>query len=405
MKETETIRGAFPALHRKQGAWPVAYFDGPGGTQVPSVVADAMSAYLLHHNANTHWNYPTSVETDAMLLAGRGAAADFLNAAPTEIAFGNNMTTLAFHVSRALGRGWGAGDEVVITELDHHANQAPWQALARERGITVKVARMRPEDGTLDWEHFESLVGPRTRLLAIGAASNAVGTINDIPRAVALARAVGALTFVDAVHYAAHGVMDVAAWGCDMLACSSYKFYGPHAGLLFVRQALLESMDVPKLIPAPDEAPERLETGTQNHEGIVGIGAAIDFIASIGDGTTRRERLVSAMSTLHHRGDALVARLWEGLAAIPRVTLFGQRPGHGARTPTLSFVVRGLHPSDVARRLADLGLYLSDGDFYASTVIERLGQSADGVVRARCACYTTEDEVARLLEGVRGLVR
>lgn len=403
MLSTAQIRSRFPALARVYHQHPVAYFDGPGGTQVPTDVGEAMLDYLYHHNANTHWAYPSSVETDAMLAAARQAAADLLNARVEEVVFGNNMTTITFHVSRALGRGWGPGDEVVVTELDHHANQAPWQALARERGITVHVARMHSEDGTLDWAHLESLVGPRTRLLAIGAASNALGTINDMPRATQLARSVGALTFVDAVHYAAHGLVDVKAWDCDFLACSSYKFYGPHAGLLYGRASLLQGLDVPKLIPAPDEAPERLETGTQNHEGIVGIGAAIDFIASIGDGPTRRARIVSAMQALHQRGDDLIARLWNGLAAIPGVTLFGRTPGTGPRTPTLSFVKQGIHPTDVARQLTDRGLFLSDGDFYATTVIERLGRAATGVVRAGCACYTTEDEVDRLLDGVRAL--
>jgi cysteine desulfurase family protein (TIGR01976 family) len=400
---TSEIRAAFPALSRTHDALPVAYFDGPGGTQVPTAVGSAMLDYLYYHNANTHWAYPTSVETDVMLHAAREAAADFLNARPGEVVFGNNMTTITFHVSRALGRQWGAGDEVVVTELDHHANQAPWQALAKERGITVRVARMNPANGTLDWGHLESLVGPRTRLLAIGAASNAIGTINDIPRATAIARAAGALTYVDAVHFAAHGLVDVKAWGCDFLACSSYKFYGPHAGVLFGRAELLDALDVPKLLPAPNESPERVETGTQNHEGIVGIGASIDFIASIGDGASRRARLVSAMAELHRRGDALIAELWRGLAAIPGVTLFGQVPGSGPRTPTLSFVVDGLHPTDVALRLAERGLFVSDGDFYATTVIERLGQAATGVVRAGCACYTTSDEVERLIAGVAAL--
>ena len=403
MLTTAQIRSRFPALSRQHNGLPVGYFDGPGGTQVPTDVGDAMLDYLYHHNANTHWAYPSSVETDAMLASARQAAADFVNAAPGEVVFGNNMTTITFHVSRALGRGWGAGDEVVVTELDHHANQAAWQALARERGITVRVARMQASDGTLDWGHLESLVGPRTRLLAIGAASNALGTINDIPRATALARSVGALTYVDAVHFAAHGVVDVRAWDCDFLACSSYKFYGPHAGILYGRESLLQSMDVPKLIPAPDEAPERLETGTQNHEGIVGIGAAIDFIASVGDGKSRRERLVAAMTELHRRGDALIDRLWRGLAAIPGVTLYGQVPGTGPRTPTLSFVKDGVHPTELARQLVTRGLFLSDGDFYATTVIERLGRSATGVVRAGCACYTTEDEVERLVDAVRAV--
>ena len=266
------IASRFPALARVYEGQPVAYFDGPGGTQVPQDVVDAMTEYLLHHNANTHWHFPTSLETDQLLDDARRALADFLNAAPSEIAFGNNMTTLAFHVGRALGRGWGPGDEIVVTELDHHANVAPWQAVARERGVTLRWVRCDAAKGQLDWDDFEQAVTPRTRLVAIGAASNAIGTINDVARAAALAHGVGALAFVDAVHYAPHALVDVRALGCDLLACSAYKFYGPHVGVLYGRHDLLASLDVPKLQPAPDTAPERLETGTQNHEGIVGAG-------------------------------------------------------------------------------------------------------------------------------------
>ena len=397
------IRSSFPALTRRHNGENVAYFDGPGGTQVPQRVVDAMSDYLLHHNANTHWNYPSSAETDALLLDARGAMADFLNASPDEVAFGNNMTTITFHIARALGRQWGAGDEIIVTELDHHANIAPWRALEVERGVTVRSARMQPERGTLDWSHLEALITPRTRLLAIGAASNALGTVNDVARAVRLARDVGALSFIDAVHYAAHGVIDVRAWDCDFLVCSPYKFYGPHAGVFYARQDLLASLDVPRLDPAPNEGPERTETGTQNHEGIVGSGEAVNFLASLGSGSTRRERLTSAMTSLHRVGDELFAPLWNGLAAVKGVHLYGLPPG-SPRTPTVAFSVEGVHSDDVARALSTRGVFVSNGDFYASTVIERIGRSADGVVRAGCACYTSPDEVDRLVQGVRGLV-
>jgi len=400
------IRARFPALQRWQGGHPVAYFDGPGGTQVPREVADAVSDYLLHHNANTHWAYPTSEETDAMLAAARSAAADLLHAEPEEVAFGNNMTTLTFHLSRALARQWEAGDEVIVTELDHHANVAPWREVARERGLVVRTVRMDPAAGTLDWEDLARAFTPRTRLLAIGAASNALGTVNDVAAAASLAHAHGALCFVDAVHFAAHGVIDVQAWGCDFLACSAYKFYGPHAGILYGRRSLLETLDVPRLEPAPNEAPERLETGTLNHEGMVGTGAAIDFLASLapGAGESRRERLTAAMEGLHARGEALVARLWHGLADVGGVTLYGVAPG-GARTPTVIFTVAGHTSTDVARALVPRGIYASNGDFYATTVIARLGQSADGVVRAGCACYTTEEEVDRLVAAVAEIAR
>lgn len=377
----------------------MAYFDGPGGTQVPRDVVEAVVDYLYHHNANTHWSYPTSAETDACLAEARSAVADLLNAGHDEVAFGNNMTTLTFHVSRALGRRWGASDEVIVTELDHHANVDPWREMARERGVTVRTVRMDPASGTLDLDDLRRAFSSRTRLLAIGAASNALGTINDIAAATRLAHEHGALSFVDAVHYAAHGVIDVKAWDCDFLACSAYKFYGPHVGILYGKRALIDGLDVPRLAPASNDSPERLETGTLNHEGIVGTGAAVNFLASLAPGATRRERLTNSLGGLHVRGDALVARLWHGLSAIEGVTRYGVAPG-GARTPTVIFTIAGKSSTEVARALVPLGLYVSNGDFYAMTVIERLGQSADGVVRAGCACYTSEEEVDRLVAGV-----
>jgi cysteine desulfurase family protein (TIGR01976 family) len=279
---TSEIRSYFPALQRRHGHSTVAYFDGPGGTQVPRQVVDRMSDYLLHHNANTHWAFPTSEETDALVHAARVAAADFLNGSPDEVAFGANMTTLAFHLARALGRGWGPGDEVVVTELDHHANVAPWTALAQERGITIRTVRLDTATGQLDFEDLERQVTGRCRLLAIGAASNALGTITDVAAAARVAQAVGAAVFVDAVHYAPHELVDVRRLGCDYLACSPYKFYGPHMGILWVRGDLLQELDVPRLIPAGDRGPERLETGTLSHEGMVGTTAAIDFLAGLG---------------------------------------------------------------------------------------------------------------------------
>src|SRR5262245_59406380 len=308
--DTAAVRAAFPALGRVHGGAPVAYFDGPGGTQVPRSVVDAVSDYLLHHNANTHWVYPTSVETDAALAAAREALADFVGGRASEIAFGANMTTLAFHLGRALARRWSPGDEIVVTELDHHANVDPWRQLAGERALTVRTVHFRPETGQLDMAELAATLGPRTRLLAIGAASNLLGTINDVRRAADLAHAAGAQVFVDAVHYAPHALVDVAALGADYLACSAYKFYGPHVGILWGRHVLVEQLDGPRLEPGPDDAPERLETGTQNHEGMVGAAAAVDFLASLGEGATRRARLQAAFAMLHARGQLLGERLW-----------------------------------------------------------------------------------------------
>jgi len=401
---TVDVRRDFPALERKHEGLPVAYFDGPGGTQVPRQVADAMGDYLFNHNANTHWNYPTSAETDALLDASRGALADFVNGDPTEIAFGANMTTLTFHLARGLAARWSKGDEVVVTELDHHGNVAPWTRLAAERGVVVKTVRMNPEEGVLDWGSLEQAITPRTKLLAIGAASNALGTITDVAAAARLAKAHGALTFVDAVHYAPHVLVDVKALGCDFLGCSAYKFYGPHVGMLWGKRDLIASLDVPKLIPAPEAPPERLETGTQNHEGIVGAAAAVNYLASFGTGASRRDRLVSAFGFLHAQGNALLDRMWTGLSGIRGVHLYGCAPGK-PRTPTVSFVVEGMNSDDVAHGLARRAVFASNGDFYATTVIERLGRAADGVVRAGCACYTTAEEVDRLIEGVAAIAR
>ncbi len=398
------VRSRFPALRRTHGGQPVAYFDGPGGTQVPQSVVDAMSDYLLHHNANTHWAYPTSAETDAMLLDARTAVADFLNAAPTEVAFANNMSTGTFHLARALGRAWGPGDEVVITDLDHHANVAPWRAIERERGITIKRVGVDLATGQLDLASLRSALGPRTRLLAIGAGSNALGTISDVAEGTRLAHAVGALSFVDAVHYAPHALVDVRAIDCDFLGCSAYKFYGPHVGIIYAKRHLLETLDVPKLAPAPDEAPDRFETGTQNHEGIVGTGAAVDFLASLGTGATRRVRLERAFAFLHERGMALLARLWEGLGAIDGVTRYGPGPDQ-PRTPTIAFTVRGHDAESVTRALVSRGVFTSHGDFYAQTIVELLGHSKDGLVRAGAACYTSEEEVERLIAGVAEVAR
>ena len=401
IRSLDAIRADFPALARRENGHAVAYFDGPGGTQVPQPVADAIADYLLHHNANTHWAYPTSNETDAMLDDARVVFADFFNASPAEIAFGNNMTTLTFHLSRGLARAWKEGDEIVVTELDHHANVAPWHAIARDRGLVVRTVALDTRTFRHDPDALAAAIGPRTRLVAIGAASNALGSITDVAAVCAMARKAGALSFVDAVHYAPHNLVDVQAIGCDFLACSPYKFYGPHAGVLFGRRDLVQALDIPKLDPAPHDAPEKLETGTQNHEGIVGSAAAVKYLASIGGaGGTRREQLVRAFKALHERGEALVAQLWEGLATIPGVTLYGPQPGT-PRTPTVAFTLRGHTTTDVAQRLVRCGLYASNGDFYATTVAAVLGRGEDGFVRAGAACYTSADEVDRLVRAVR----
>jgi cysteine desulfurase family protein (TIGR01976 family) len=400
------IRAQFPALKRVHNGLPVAYFDGPGGTQVPRRVVEAMDDYLYHHNANTHWKYPTSEETDALIAGSRQAMADFVNGRADEIAFGQNMTTLTFHLARAFGRQWGKGDEIVVTEIDHHGNVAPWTAIEKERGVSVRMVRMHTDRGCLDWSDLEDAITPRTKLLAINAASNALGTITDIRKATELAHSRGALVFIDAVHYAPHELVDVQTIGCDFLGCSAYKFYGPHIGILWGKKDLIESLDAPRLDPAPQESPERLETGTQNHEGIVGAAAAVDFLASLAGNASgdRRAALRATFDVLHERGESLLRKLWSGLEAIDGVTMYGVRPG-APRTPTVSFTLRGHTTDAVAVALAKGGVFVSNGDFYAATIIDRLGLAPQGLVRVGCSCYTSEEEVDRLVDGVRALAR
>lgn len=399
----EDIRSQFPALERIHNGHPVAYFDGPGGTQVPRSVVEAMNDYLFNHNANTHWGYPTSDETDALIEDSRHAFADFFNASPDEVAFGQNMTSLTFHLSRALGREFEPGDEIIVTELDHHGNVDTWRALEKDRGVVIRVLPMDIESGELFLEELPGLINDRTKVLAIGAASNALGTITDVAAACKIAREAGVLSFVDAVHFAPHSLIDVQAIGCDFLACSAYKFYGPHIGILFGRKELLSSIDFPKLRPAPDNSPDRVETGTQSHESIVGAAAAVDFIASLGEGGTRRERLASAFGAMHDREVVLARQLWAGLSEIDSVRLYGPPPER-PRTSLVSFTVADIPSSEVSKHLADSGLFVSHGDFYAATVVERLGLDEQGLVRVGCSVYTTEDEINRIVDGVREII-
>jgi cysteine desulfurase family protein (TIGR01976 family) len=424
---TEQIRKQFPATERRYKDCAVAYFDAPGGTQTPQMVVDAVGDYLLNHNANTHWEYPSSHETDAIILSARETFADFLNASAEEVVFGPNTTTMIYHLSRALGRTMGPGDEIVTTELEHHANIAPWQALVVERGVTLKVAQMDPETGQLDWNDFERLVTKNTKIVAFGAGCNALGTVNRFNDAVRLAHGAGAMALVDAVHYAPYFLCDVKDMECDFLTCSAYKFYGPHVSVFYGKRDLLESIDFPKLQPAPDAGPERAEMGTQNHEGIAGAAAAVDFYASLTRDTgipavdfrstgvapvgraqnaraTRRQALTSAFAGLRAHSTPQVVRLWEALSVINGIRLFGPPP-HVARTPTISFVVKNLPSTAVARRLADRGLFVSHGDFYAQTVVDRLGLQPEGLVRVGCACYTSDDEVDRLIAAVGEIAR
>ena len=402
MIPTEEIRQSFPALERVHNGYHVAYFDGPGGTQVPTRITNAMVDYLHHHNANTHWAYPSSIETDEVINQARLTFADFLNCSADEVVFGQNMTTITFHVARALGRSWNPGDEIIVTDLDHHANIDPWKDLARHHDFIIRSASFHPETGQLNLKHLENLITPRTRLIAVGGASNALGTINDVPSITRLARESNIISYIDGVHYAPHVLCDVQALGCDFFSCSPYKFYGPHAGILYGRRKMLEHLDFPRLEPAGSNAPERLETGTLSHEAIAGSAAAVEFLASLTPDQPRRVALTSTYSQLHTRSQKLFRHLWATLNQIHGVTCYGAPPT-AARTPTLGFSVRGLSSEEACKRLSNKGLFLSHGDFYASTTIRVLG--VEGLIRAGIACYTHPEEVDRLISEVKELCR
>jgi cysteine desulfurase family protein (TIGR01976 family) len=361
-----------------------------------------MADYLFHRNANAHWAFPTSAETDRVRQQAREAMGDFFCAKAEEIVFGQNMTSLTYHLSRALGAEMQPGDELIVTELDHHGNVDPWKVLAGERGIVVRTLPLIPETGTLDLDRFPDLLGPRTKLVALGAASNILGTVTDLPPLAAMAREAGARVFVDAVHFAPHRRIRVEDFGCDFLACSPYKFYGPHAGVLWIKEELLADLPVPKLAPAPEIGPDRFESGTANAEAMAGTTATVDFLAGLAQGkhASRREALDEVLAELPTREGALFQRLWDGLEGTPGVRLYGPPPSE-LRAPTVSFTIDDLTPREVSARLAnEFGAFLSHGDFYAATVVNRYGLQPHGMVRAGIGLYTTEEEVDRLVEGV-----
>ncbi len=402
------VRPHFPALARTIADYPVAYFDGPGGTQVPQCVADAVAHYLIHTNANDGWAFRSSIETDRALSAARASAAAFVNAAsPGEILFGNNMTTLTFFIARAIGRTLEPGDEIIVTDLDHHANIDPWMALARDYGAVIKHVPLRENSAQLDIDAYERLLGSRTRLVAVGLSSNAFGTINPVAAMAAAAHRAGALVFVDAVHAAAHASIDVDALGADMLAFSAYKVYGPHVGIAFCRDALLERLEFPRVAPQSRKGSRRAESGTLNHEGIVGTGAALEFLADLsgeGDASTLRERLTLTQSRLANEEEALFATLVGRLRALPNVTLY-EPPADVPRHPTVAFRVNGSPSAAVAATLSDdYGIFVSHGNFYAATAVAQIAPDADGgLLRVGMGIYSNADEVARLIDALATL--
>jgi len=394
------VRVRFPALQRERGGRAVAYLDGPGGSQAPASVIEAVAGYLRSSAANDGGAFDSSVETQAVIAEARRAAADFSGSGPEEIAFGANMTTLNFLPAHAVARTLEPGDEIVVTDLDHDANVAPWLLVARDHELVVRHAPIRPADGTLDEDALEEAVGPRTRVVAFTLASNAVGSMPDARRIAAAAHDVGALAWADAVHMAPHRRLRRTDTGLDVLLCSPYKFFGPHLGVAAIDADLARSLPADRVRPAAEDPPgHRFETGTQSFEAMAGTIAAIDYISSLGEGDTRPERLESAFERIERHERELARRFLEGAREIESLELYGPS-GLERRTPTFAFNVAELSPRSVAEELASRGINVWDGDFYALAPIRALGLGERGVVRAGFLHYTTEEEVERLLEAL-----
>ncbi len=404
-RSLDQARREFPSLERFQQGRPLAFLDGPAGTQVPRSVIEAIGEYYRRSNANTHGAFVTTHETDAMLHGARAAMAAFLGASgPETISFGANMTTLNFSLSHAIRRALRPGDEVVITQLDHEANRGPWLML-REHGITIREVTLR-SDGRLDEEDLRSAITPRTKVLAMGMASNALGTVNNIALGRSLTKQRGAWLVLDAVHYAPHFSIDVAALDADLLLCSAYKFYGPHVGILYARPGLIDSLETDRLRTVDQRAPYRIETGTLNHAAIAGVNAAVEFVASFGRGERLRDRLIDAMSQIGQHERRVASVFYRELSAVPGVTVVGPPFDDGLRAPTVSFTVDGWRPEDVCHELSEHGICAWDGHFYAVRAIEVLGlEQRGGVTRVGVVLYNTEEEVRRVVEVVAGLRR
>ncbi len=407
MLDIRAIRRQFPALQEEYNGKPAVFFDNPGGTQVHGNVIRAMVDYLTRRNANTHSGFETSLRTDAVIAQAHQAVADLLGCDADEVVFGNNMTSLTFHLSRSLAREFRAGDEIVLTRLDHDANVMPWALAAEERGATVQWVDIDLETGTLDMSDFRRKITSRTKLVAVGYASNALGTINDVAKVVGWAREAGAYSFIDAVQYAPHGLIDVRALDCDFLACSAYKFFGPHAGHLYGKREHLSRLQAYRVRPAGEELPGKWETGTQNHEAMAGVTAAIDYLAGLGvtygtahQDNTRREQLRAAWPVIQEHEERLMARLLGGLQAISGVRVYGltERADWKRRVATVAVRKTGTTPQQLAMALAAENIFAYNGNFYALSVSERMGvEQSGGFLRLGLAHYNTEDEIDHCL--------
>lgn len=405
------VRSQFPSLSQTVNGRPAIFFDGPGGTQVPQRVIEAISDYLRHNNANTGGAYATSRNTEAMIANARAAMADFLGCAADEIVFGPNMTTLTYAISRSIGRELRAGDEIVLTHLDHDANISPWRAL-EEHGAIVRMVDIHEEDCTLDMDDLARKITNKTKLVAVGYASNAVGTINDVHKIVRLAREHGALTYIDAVHYAPHGPIDVRALDCDFLVCSTYKFFGPHMGVLYGKREHLQRLQPYKLRANTNAIPNRWEWGTLNHECIAGIAACVDYLADLGQHanpsvSSRRTAILAAYAAIQRHEHELMANLIRGLLEIPGLKLYGIRDPKrfNQRCPTVAVRIKGYRPLQLATQLGERGIFTWDGNYYALNLTERLDVEKDGgFLRIGLAHYNTAEEVERLLTAIRKII-
>jgi cysteine desulfurase family protein (TIGR01976 family) len=431
------IRSQFPSLAQTVNGPPAAFLDGPGGTQVPQRVIDAISSYLGHDNANTGGAYATSRHTDAMIARARDAMADFLHCGADEVVFGPNMTSLTFAISRAIGRELKSGDEILVTRLDHDANVSPWLAMAEDRGVTVRWAEIHDEDCTLDMADLASKINPKTKLVAVGYASNAVGTINPVRVITKLAHAAGALCYIDAVHYGPHGLIDVAALDCDFLACSTYKFFGPHMGVLYGKREHLKRFRPYKVRPNTNAIPNCWEWGTLNHECIAGIEACVDYIADLGrqaaecgdtrlvaepcgDGrlgrpssearqvlSARRAAIEAAYAAIHEHERSLLERMMSGLKTIPGLKIYGitDPARFNDRCTTFAVRIEGHTPLELATKLGERGFFTWDGNYYALNLTEHLDvEKSGGFLRIGLVHYNTADEVDRLLAALHEIV-
>jgi cysteine desulfurase family protein (TIGR01976 family) len=402
------VRSQFPSLSETVDGQPAVFLDGPGGTQVPQRVIDAISDYLKTSNANTHGAYATSRRTDAIVAEARAAMADFFGCDSDEVVFGPNMTTLTFAISRSIGRELGPGDEILLTRLDHDANVSPWRAL-EERGVTIRFVDINEHDCTLNMADLAHKISSRTRVVAVGYASNAVGTINDVKEIVRLAHHKGALAYIDAVHYAPHGPIDVRALDCDFLVCSSYKFFGPHMGILYGKREHLERLQPYKVRANSNAVPHRWEWGTLNHECIAGITACVDYLADLGrqidpSASTRRAALLAAYGAIQQHEHGLAEILISGLLAIPGLKFYGIRDVGklDRRCPTVAVRIASQTPLELATKLGDRGFFTWDGNYYALNLSERLDVEKDGgFLRVGIAHYNTAEEVQRFLSALR----